>query len=86
MIPFAGKRAKYSLIFRVDRVAGRNGFVFAPSFAFPAPFSISTPSIFVSFLLGLLKDWSSLPRNNVLTRRDDVIFFEAGELAPLEDF
>lgn len=80
MMPFAGKRAKYSFIFRVDRVAGRNGLVLTPSLTFPAPFSIRTPSIFVSFRLGLLKDWSSSPPNKVLTRRLEVIFFDTGEL------
>lgn len=71
IMPFAGKRAKYSLILRVDRVAGRDTFPFASSLTFAPPFSIRTPSIFDSFLLGLLRDWSS-PSTNTRTLEECV--------------
>lgn len=77
MRPLAGSRAKYSLIFLVDRVAGRKGFEWRPSLTFPAPFSIKTPSILVSFRLGLLNDWSSSETN--IERLGGIFFGDAVE-------
>lgn len=66
IMPLGGRRAKYSFILRVDRVAGRDTFPFVSSLTFAPPFSMRTPSIFDSLRLGLLSDWSSSTSTSTL--------------------
>jgi hypothetical protein len=80
----AGNLAKYSLIFLVERVAGRNGLTL-PFTSFPAPFSISTPSIFDSFRFGLLNELSCAS-NNAFTSKLFAESFLDGDVAVLFAF